>query len=237
MRLRSNSNQEERHSSSTSRSRGTKNLRVLIERRFLAPLTLNDNVGDGNVRNYSSYQKLPQLHLLKLSVLKLDGSAFEVLVARNATISELKQAIEEVFTSVSKEEGHGIAWSLVWGHFCLCYEGHKLINDKSYIRNYGIKEGDQLQFIRHMCINFSPLEKRSEKESTVFWKKQSVLTDKENTNIDGEQEENFVQAQFKMPQFVRGWLSYSRLWGGLKKGIRLQESSYEIGPAWLRNIG
>lgn len=73
--MRSNSIQEERHSSSSSRSRGTNNLRDLIERRCLAPLTLNDDVGDGNVRNYS-YHKLPQFQLLKLSVLKLDGSAF-----------------------------------------------------------------------------------------------------------------------------------------------------------------
>ncbi|KAI7985742.1 DNA topoisomerase 2 [Camellia lanceoleosa] len=33
--------------------------------------------------------------------------------------------------------------SHVWGHFCLCYEGQKLINDKDYIRNFGIKDGDQ----------------------------------------------------------------------------------------------
>lgn len=34
--------------------------------------------------------------------------------------------------------------SLVWGHFCLCYDGQKLTNDKAYIRNYGIKDGDQV---------------------------------------------------------------------------------------------
>jgi len=34
--------------------------------------------------------------------------------------------------------------SLVWGHFCLCYEGEKLIDDKAYIRVVGIKDGDQV---------------------------------------------------------------------------------------------
>lgn len=48
--------------------------------------------------------------------------------------------------------------SLVWGHFCLCYEGHKLINDKSYIRSYGIKEGDQVcmfSILLFFCFLFS----------------------------------------------------------------------------------
>lgn len=39
--------------------------------------------------------------------------------------------------------------SLVWGHFCLCYVGQKLTNEKAYIRNFGIKDGDQV------CATFS----------------------------------------------------------------------------------
>ncbi|KAF3450898.1 hypothetical protein FNV43_RR06987 [Rhamnella rubrinervis] len=207
-------NGEDRHSTSSSsrRSRGANNLRVLIQRRCLTPpLTLNDDVGDDKVRN-QSYQKLPQLQLLKLSILKLDGSAFEVLVGRNASISELKQVIEEVFSSSSEQEGQGISWSLVWGHFCLCYEGQKLTNDKAHIRNYGIKEGDQLQFIRHMCINFSPLEKRSEKEGLGIWKKESMLPSGTNAvkYFDEDEEEKPAPARIKMAQLFRGWLSYSR---------------------------
>ncbi|GAA0139160.1 hypothetical protein LIER_00765 [Lithospermum erythrorhizon] len=32
---------------------------------------------------------------------------------------------------------------MVWRHFCLCYEGQKLINHKACIGSYGIKDGDQ----------------------------------------------------------------------------------------------
>lgn len=32
----------------------------------------------------------------------------------------------------------------VWGHFCLCYNGQKLINDKTCLQNFGIKDGDQV---------------------------------------------------------------------------------------------
>lgn len=80
--MRSNNGQEARHiNGGTSKTRGTcTNLKVLIESRCLGPLSQNEDVGvgHGNIRrrSYSSYQKLPQLQYLKLSVLKLDGSAF-----------------------------------------------------------------------------------------------------------------------------------------------------------------
>lgn len=34
--------------------------------------------------------------------------------------------------------------TLVWSHFCLCYEGQKLIHDVASIKKYGIKDGDQV---------------------------------------------------------------------------------------------
>lgn len=51
----------------------------LIERRCLAPLKRNDDLRENGMRissRHSSYKKLVQLPLLKLSVLKLDGSVF-----------------------------------------------------------------------------------------------------------------------------------------------------------------
>ncbi|EXB67276.1 hypothetical protein L484_025757 [Morus notabilis] len=216
--MRINGVLEARHNSNGS------NLKVLIERRCLAPLTLNDDV--------SRYQKLPQLQHLKLSVLKLDGSVFEVQVVKSATVAELKSAIEEFFSSLPKEGQDKISWSLVWGHFCLCYEGQKLINDKSNIRNYGIKEGDQLQFIRHMSINYSPFKKRPKKENTSCKKDLLMLSSgsnaceeseqngmnvgKESKEIDKEEENG--AAQFKMAHFLRGLLSYSKLRGFSRGG-------------------
>ncbi|KAG9150937.1 hypothetical protein Leryth_003053 [Lithospermum erythrorhizon] len=50
--------------------------------------------------------------------------------------------------------------SMVWRHCCLCCEGQKLINDKACIGSYGIKDGDQLQFIRHMTIDQKPAMKQ-----------------------------------------------------------------------------
>lgn len=34
--------------------------------------------------------------------------------------------------------------SHVWGHFCLSYDGQKLIKDKVSLQSFGIKDGDQV---------------------------------------------------------------------------------------------
>ncbi|PIA42385.1 hypothetical protein AQUCO_02000083v1 [Aquilegia coerulea] len=119
---------------------------------------------DGLPRLSFSYHKLPPPQI-KLSVVKLDGSTFDVQVAGNVTIRELKQAVEDVFTQSPKEGGGAISWSHVWGHFCLCYEGQKLTNDKDYVRSIGIKDGDQLQFIRHLSINYNFIKAKRDNDT------------------------------------------------------------------------
>lgn len=109
-----------------------------------------------------SYHKLPP-HLIKLSLVKLDNSSFDVQVNGNATIGELKETVEDVFVQSPKDGANPISWSHVWGHFCLCYEDQKLVNDRDYIRNYGIKDGDKLHFIRHLSINYMKKIPRREK--------------------------------------------------------------------------
>ncbi|PIN22043.1 hypothetical protein CDL12_05262 [Handroanthus impetiginosus] len=113
-----------------------------------------------------TYRKLPE-PLLRLSVLKLDGSSFSKYinmtrfhVARNATVGRLKSAIEEEFGLSWKDERKNL-WSLVWSHFCLCYEGQKLISEKACIQKYGIKDGDQ-----HLRIELAPAPLQSKHQIT-----------------------------------------------------------------------
>ncbi|URD91857.1 hypothetical protein MUK42_01076 [Musa troglodytarum] len=124
-------------------------------------------------RRSISYCRLPE-QLLRLSVLKLDGSSFgtfryflrpfkkvhvlldlslpilktamlaEVEVARTASVVELKMEIEDIFSESPDEGGCSISWYHVWGHFCLCYKEHKLIDDGAYLRTFGIRDGDQV---------------------------------------------------------------------------------------------
>ncbi|BBH08515.1 Ubiquitin-like superfamily protein [Prunus dulcis] len=78
-----------------------------------------------------AYQKLPQ-QPLKLFVIKLDGSSFEVEVSNTATVAELKEAVK----------------------------GQKLLDYKAYIRLFGIKDGDQICFVRHVSIKYEGRVKR-----------------------------------------------------------------------------
>ncbi|KAL5697928.1 hypothetical protein ACHQM5_029027 [Ranunculus cassubicifolius] len=124
---------------------------------------------DGGVipRMSFSYHKLPPT-LIKLSVVKLDGNSFDVQIAGNASVGEMKVAVEDVFIQASMVGDGEISWSHVWGHFCLCYEGQKLTNDKDIIRNLGIKDGDKLHFIRHLSINYNSMRRRSKRENGLF---------------------------------------------------------------------
>ncbi|PON99840.1 Ubiquitin-related domain containing protein [Trema orientale] len=119
------------------------------------PLLLNDALR----RSLFAYHRLPQ-QLLKLSILKLDGSFFEVQVPKTATVAELKKAVEGLFSQQPEDKEIKISWSHVWGNFCLCYKGQKLINDKAYIRLLGIKDGDQLHFVQHLWIKYEREKRR-----------------------------------------------------------------------------
>ncbi|KAL6334135.1 hypothetical protein AAG906_004566 [Vitis piasezkii] len=161
---------------------------------------------DGNL----SYRKL-SLDLYKLSILKLDGTSFDVQIARNAKVAELKQAIEEVFSLSTNEDEENISWSHVWGHFCLCYEGQKLVNDKAHIRDIGIQDGDQLQFIQHITTDRNSKKKQPKKESVACRQSQMLFAGSRQREGDGtEDEEEIPMPEFKLAHFLKGWLPYSR---------------------------
>ncbi|KAJ7978963.1 U11/U12 small nuclear ribonucleoprotein 25 kDa protein [Quillaja saponaria] len=114
----------------------------------LSPFLRHDSL-----RRSLAYHKLPQ-PCLNLSVLKLDGSCFDVQVPRTAKVAELKEAVERVFSQLQNHREITVSWSHVWGHFCLCYNDQKLVDDKAYIGLYGIHDGDQLRFVRHLSFNY-----------------------------------------------------------------------------------
>ncbi|KAK1323744.1 hypothetical protein QJS10_CPA02g00246 [Acorus calamus] len=159
------------------------------------------------------YYRLPQ-QMLKLSILKLDGSAFDVRVARTASVGQLKMAVEEIFAQSPKEGQGKISWSHVWGHFCLCYDGHKLVDNKVSLRSLNIRDGDQDgQLIIHGNQTGWILEQtRSSTGSDVLYdiEENSVL-DEESVGGGGD-DDYMGQTEFKLANFLKGWLSYARLW-------------------------
>ncbi|KAK7260901.1 hypothetical protein RIF29_27200 [Crotalaria pallida] len=112
---------------------------------------------------------------LRLSVLKLDGSCFDIEVAKTATVAELKDSVEAVFSHMPQKGPAKISWPHVWAQFCLCYDGQKLVTEEDYLRNYGIKDGDQLRFIRHSSNSYTVQRKRMKKRVILLKQRRSFF--------------------------------------------------------------
>ncbi|KAJ8557868.1 hypothetical protein K7X08_004634 [Anisodus acutangulus] len=173
------------------------------------------------------YNKLPE-EPLKLTILKLDGSSFDIKVARNGTVAELKQAVESTFSHVPNTGQGKVSWSHVWGHFCLSYDGQKLLTDSDSLGVYRIKDGDKLSFMRHVSISYNLVKTRSEREDPS---KNEPSTSKgcESRQRRGEREGNHHQddllkkhqntihdsnrgvvanCESRLVHLFRGWLPY-----------------------------
>ncbi|CAJ1973705.1 unnamed protein product [Sphenostylis stenocarpa] len=114
------------------------------------------NYVDGNF----SYDR-PPCETLNLLLIKLDASSFSVEVANEATVAELKQAMEAIFAHLPLKGK--ILWPLVWRQFCLSYQERKLVTETDYLRDYGIKDGDQLHFVHHISHTCSCQSRQSKK--------------------------------------------------------------------------
>ncbi|XP_022935765.1 uncharacterized protein LOC111442589 [Cucurbita moschata] len=168
------------------------------------------------------YRQLPHQPLM-LSVLKLDGSCFDIQVKRSATVAELKGAVESVFSHMPQNGPGKISWLHVWWYFCLCYAGQKLVDDTDYIANFGIKDGDQLQFVRHVTTGYNVMRKQS-KKWVVSSKLLSRISSrsksyKQNDKEDMERYYNDAESgrfqhhgnnEPKVVLFLGGWFSHTK---------------------------
>ncbi|XP_030548325.1 uncharacterized protein LOC115753716 [Rhodamnia argentea] len=201
--------------------------RMVCKRRSSVSLPFSPlTVVGGISRKSFSYSQLPQ-EPLKLSVLKLDGSRFDIEVMKMATVLELKEAVEHVFSFMPKKGPGKISWRHVWGQFCLCYDGQKLVTETDYIIDYGIKDGDELHFIRHVSSFPSLTKKKSSvwlaaprKSRRSFSRSNSSEKgeeteegDIENGNLPRDQRGEDFSEDINSPSanFLQGWFPYSRL--------------------------
>ncbi|OAY65219.1 U11/U12 small nuclear ribonucleoprotein 25 kDa protein [Ananas comosus] len=209
-------------------------------------------------RSSFSYHRLPE-PLLRLSVLKLDGSSFDVRVAGTAAVWELKVAIEDIFSRASDDGEWNISWCHVWGHFCLCYKDRKLTDEKAFLRSFGIKDGDQLHFVRHLTINYNPRKRRSKSLETVFelhrrslagpevfirkedyaetnedYRRSTSCTDQQASVHNGNNDID-EQIKFKSGNFFRGWFSYSKLASSKKMHSKSKTNSSKSSKKSVRS--
>ncbi|KAL9267966.1 hypothetical protein AKJ16_DCAP14544 [Drosera capensis] len=199
------------------------------------------------LRSRGAFQRIRTRRVIGLSVLKLDGSRFDVQVSKKATVSDLTIAIEEHrkmdprFHECECDElrpSLNASRSHVWGHFCLCFNDRKLTNDKALIRQYGITDGDQLHFVRRMTIDYKPHSRQS-KDVRTFARSPFVSlprhTTRKTANRQARADENLTSAdnfshiddyeedegspfpEFRLRHLFRRWLSYSIRRGATRK--------------------
>lgn len=111
----------------------------------------------------------------------------------------------------------------MWWYFCLCYAGQKLVDDTDYIANFGIKDGDQLQFVRHVTTGYNVMRKQS-KKWVVSSKLLSRISSrsksyKQNDKEDMERYYNDAESgrfqhhgnnEPKVVLFLGGWFSHTK---------------------------
>ncbi|XP_010432749.1 PREDICTED: uncharacterized protein LOC104716959 isoform X1 [Camelina sativa] len=179
----------------------------------ISPLRLIDGLPRRRSFNYNQMPEEP----IKLTVLKLDGSSFGIQVLKTATVGELKMAVEAAFAHLPITGPGKISWPHVWGQFCLCYEDKRLINEAEYLIEFGIKDGDQLRFIRHISNYCMLMVKQKSKTPRVSSLKQLKLfsTKPETRKMkvrEGQEDGVDSIPRILEPSFIAtvlgGWLSH-----------------------------
>uniref|UniRef100_A0A667H6M9 U11/U12 small nuclear ribonucleoprotein 25 kDa protein n=1 Tax=Lynx canadensis TaxID=61383 RepID=A0A667H6M9_LYNCA len=89
---------------------------------------------------------------MTVRVCKMDGEIMPVVVVQNATVLDLKKAIQRYVQLRQEREGgiQHISWSYVWRTYYLTSAGEKLTEDRKKLRDYGIRNRDEVSFIKKL---------------------------------------------------------------------------------------
>ncbi|GAB4854589.1 hypothetical protein Ancab_023171 [Ancistrocladus abbreviatus] len=202
-----------------------------------------------NLRHSFHYDRLPQAPI-HLTVVKLDGSCFAIEVGNCATVSDLKLAVERAFSHMPRQGPGKVSWRHVWGHFCLSYDGEKLLNDEEFIKDYGVKDGDQLKFVRHISTSYNLIKKRSRKlvdfpkvsrtpdvlEESEEEVDEEVCDHVENLKCQqcrNEDQSPRVSRESLFTQFFKGWFVYSRLEATENPGFEVEACRSRLADGFI----
>lgn len=102
---------------------------------------------------------------MKISVVKMDSTSFDVVVLDTATVKDLKLAIQTKTDDMQQEQlGHRhISWRQVWAKFCLSHNNVKLIDDRTLLRHFCIRNNAQVHFTPYIATKASRRHSRRRK--------------------------------------------------------------------------
>lgn len=106
---------------------------------------------------------------MKVSVVKMDNTSYDVAVPNSATVADLKLAIMKKTNEIEQARmGHRqISWRHVWANFCLSHENEKLIDDNSPLSNFNIRNYSKVHFVPYVASRV--LHKHSKRRKHRFF--------------------------------------------------------------------
>ncbi|XP_066529708.1 U11/U12 small nuclear ribonucleoprotein 25 kDa protein isoform X2 [Hoplias malabaricus] len=89
---------------------------------------------------------------MTVRVCKADGEVMPIVVVQSATVLDLKKAIQRYMELKQQREGgvKHISWTYVWRTFCLAFNGERLEDDKRKLKDYGIRNRDDVTFMKKL---------------------------------------------------------------------------------------
>ncbi|XP_062387164.1 U11/U12 small nuclear ribonucleoprotein 25 kDa protein [Sardina pilchardus] len=89
---------------------------------------------------------------MTVRVCKADGEVMPIVVVQQATVLHLKNAICRYYELKQQREGgiKHISWRYVWRTFNLVYNGEKLDEDSRKLKDYGIRNRDEVTFVKKL---------------------------------------------------------------------------------------
>lgn len=106
---------------------------------------------------------------MRISVVRMDNTSFDVALLNSATLKDLKLAIRKKTDEIEQAQmGHRhISWRHVWANFCLAYNNEKLINDDSLLSAYGIHNNSKVHFTPYVMSR--AIQKHSRRRKHRFF--------------------------------------------------------------------
>ncbi|XP_062184452.1 U11/U12 small nuclear ribonucleoprotein 25 kDa protein [Phragmites australis] len=135
------------HSSEAKQARLQSMLSALLDDPILADVPRKPSLAD-----VDTLINLELGSAMRVTVVKLDSTSFDVAVLNSATVKDLKLAIKKKINEIEQEQmGHRhISWKHVWDNYCLAHHNEKLIDDGSALTSYGVRNNSKVCFSPHI---------------------------------------------------------------------------------------
>ncbi|KAL4186641.1 hypothetical protein AMTRI_Chr09g34960 [Amborella trichopoda] len=130
---------------------------------------LRDVPKDPTLNDVDTLISLEMGSAMKIIVVKMDNTSFDVAVMNTATLKDLKLAIVKKTNEMEQGQmGHRhISWRHVWSNFCLSHHNEKLLDDNSILHDFGVRNNSQINFVPYVLSRES--QKHSQRKKHRFF--------------------------------------------------------------------